>query len=221
VSAAATVGWREEDLHAWHVLRPLLDRGGYLPWSTGSMRPAGLVAVCNEIVHGARTRIVECGSGVSTVVLARRLRERGAGCLLALEHDRHWAALVNEQLRRDALDGIARVLDAPLEGEPAWYAPARLLELPDELDLLLVDGPPAYDAGHETRRAPALPRLQERLVAAAAVVLDDIARPGERDVLAGWEASTDWRFALDERAGVAIGRRQQDARATNLNRDSP
>ena len=58
-------------------------------------------------------------------------------------------------------------------------------------------------------------------MAGAAVVLDDIARPGERDVLAGWEASTDWRFALDERAGVAIGRRQHDARATTLNRDSP
>jgi hypothetical protein len=221
VSASAIVGWREEDLHAWHVLRPLLDRGGYLPWTTGSMRPAGLVVVCNEIVHGARTRIVECGSGVSTVVLARLLRERGAGRLVALEHDRHWAALVNELLRRDALDGIARVLDAPLEGEPPWYGPARLVEVPDELDLLVVDGPPACDAGHGMRRAPALPRFEERLVVGAAVVLDDIARPGERDVLAGWEASTDWRFALDERAGVAIGRRQQDARATNLNRDSP
>jgi hypothetical protein len=221
VSASAIVGWREEDLHAWHVLRPLLDRGGYLPWTTGSMRPAGLVVVCNEIVHGARTRIVECGSGVSTVVLARLLRERGAGRLVALEHDRHWAALVHEQLRREALDGTARVLDAPLEGEPPWYGPARLVEVPDELDLLVVDGPPACDAGHGMRRAPALPRFEERLVVGAAVVLDDIARPGERDVLAGWEASTDWRFALDERAGVAIGRRQQDARATNLNRDSP
>ena len=216
----ATVGWREEDLHAWHVLRPLLDRGGYLPWSTGSMRPAGLVSVCNEIVHGARTRIVECGSGVSTVVLARLVRERGAGRLLALEHDGQWAALVNEQLRRDALDDIARVLHAPLEGEPPWYAPARLLELPDEFDLLLVDGPPAYDAGHATRRAPALPRLQERLAVGAAVVLDDIARPGERDVLAGWEASTDWRFALDEHAGVAFGRRRHGTRPTTLNRDS-
>jgi hypothetical protein len=56
-------------------------------------------------------------------------------------------------------------------------------------------------------------------VAGAAVVLDDIARPGNRAVLAGWEASTDWRFALDERAGVAIGRRRHDARATNLHRD--
>lgn len=57
------------------------------------MRPAGLVAVCNEIVHGARTQIVECGSGVSTVLLARLLRERRAGGLVALEHDRHWAGV--------------------------------------------------------------------------------------------------------------------------------
>jgi hypothetical protein len=221
VSAPASVAWREEDLHAWHILRPLLDRGGYLPWSTGSIRPAGLVAVCNEIVHGARTRIIECGSGVSTVVLARLLREREAGRLLALEHDGKWAALVHEQLRREALDGIAGVLHAPLEGEPPWYAPAALIEVPDEFDLLLVDGPPAYDAGHQARRAPALPQLQERLVAGAAVVLDDITRPGEREVLAGWEVSTDWRFALDDRAGVAIGRRHHDTRATTLNRDSP
>jgi hypothetical protein len=213
VSATGIVGWREQDLHAWQVLRPLLDRGGYLPWSTGSMRPAGLVAVCNEIVHGARTRIVECGSGVSTVVLARLLRERGAGRLVALEHDRHWAALIQGQLRREALDGIARVLDAPLEGEPPWYASARLAEIPAELDLLVIDGPPAYAPGHQTRRAPALPRLGPRLVAGAAVVLDDITRAGEREVLAGWEATTDWRFNLDEHAGVAIGRRHHDTHA--------
>ena len=92
--------------------------------------------------------------------------------------------------------------------------------LPDELDLLLVDGPPACDAGHVMRRAPALPRFQERLVLGAAVVLDDIASRREREILPGWEASTDRRFALDERAGEAIGRRRHDASATNLNRDS-
>jgi hypothetical protein len=220
VSGPASVLGCEEDLHAWQVLRPLLDRGGYLPWTTGSMRPAALVAVCNEIIHGARTRIVECGSGVSTVVLARLLRERGAGGLVALEHDRHWVGLVQDQLRREALDGIARVLNAPLEGEPPWYGPAGLGEVHDEVDLLVVDGPPACHPGHETRRAPALPRLAERLAVGATVVLDDIARPGERHVVAGWEASTDWRFAIDERAGVAIGRRDQDAQATGLNPSS-
>jgi hypothetical protein len=78
---------------------------------------------------------------------------------------------------------------------------------PTRFDLLVVDGPPACDPGHGTRRAPALPRFGERLVVGATVMLDDISRPGEREVIARWEASTDWRFVLDERAGVAIGRR--------------
>lgn len=194
------------DLHAWHVLSPLLGQGGYLPWTTGSMRPAALVAVCNEVVHGARARIVECGSGASTVVLARLLRERGGGGLTAIEHDLHWATLVEDQLRREGLDPIARVLRAPLEGEPPWYGAAGLTAVPDEIDLLLVDGPPACDPGQGASRAPALPWFAPRLRAGAKVIVDDIDRPGEREVIGGWEASSQWRFELDERAGVAIGR---------------
>jgi predicted O-methyltransferase YrrM len=171
------------------------------------MRPSGLVAVCNDIVHGARTSVVECGSGVSTVVLARLLRERGAGTLTALEHDAHWAEMVRDLLRREDLDGVARVVDAPLEGDPPWYAEAALRELPAVVDLLVVDGPPANAAGQGTRRAPALPRLAHRLADGATVVLDDIARAGEREVLDGWEARSGWRFKRDERAGIAVGRR--------------
>jgi predicted O-methyltransferase YrrM len=196
-----------EDLHAWHVLRPLLDAGPYLPWSTGAMRPAGLVLVCNEIMYANRTSIVECGSGVSTVVLARLLRQRGAGTLAAVEHDEGWAARVGELLRREGLDRIARVLHAPLTGEPCWYDRSALEELPAAIDLLIVDGPPAHAAGDGDRRAPALDVLDPRLAPGATVVLDDIPRPGEREVLAGWEATTAWRFRVEERAGVAFGAR--------------
>jgi hypothetical protein len=98
-----------EDLHAWQVLRPLLDKGNYLPWSTGTMRPAGLVRVCNEIVHRGRTRIVECGSGVSTVVLARLLRQRGWRChhrgartRRAMGRDRHGHAAARIAARHRA-----------------------------------------------------------------------------------------------------------------------
>jgi Methyltransferase domain len=207
VSDPAVVGWEAEDHHAWQILRPLLDRGGYLPWTTGSMRPAGLVTVCNDVVHGARTRVVECGSGVSTVVLARLLRERRAGGVVALEHDAHWAAFVRDQLRREALEDVARVVDAPLRGDPPWYAPAALAEVPAQVDLLVIDGPPAGGRDDGTSRAPALAWFAPRLVDGATVVLDDIARAGEREVVAGWQASGDWRFEIDERAGVAVGRR--------------
>jgi predicted O-methyltransferase YrrM len=196
----------EADLHAWQILAPLLARDPYLPWTSGSMRPAALVAVCNEIVHGARTRIVECGSGMSTVVLARLLRERGAGGLVALEHDNHWAALVEEQLRTEDLSGIARVHYAPLGGQPPWYDLHDSDRLPAEVDLLIVDGTPAFDPCHGTHRAPALPWFAERLVAGATVILDDIDRDGEREVLAHWEASSDWRFTLDAITGTASGR---------------
>jgi len=194
-----------EDLHAWQILRPLLGAGGYLPWSTGAMRPAGLVAVCNEVVHGGRTRVVECGSGVSTVVLARLLRERGAGSVVAIEHDEAWATLVRDLLRREALEDVARVVHAPLAGDPPWYSPEALDELPEEIDLLVVDGPPADAAGEEHRRAPALGFFEPRLIPGAIVVLDDVQRPGERGVLASWEADTPWRFQMDESAGLAIG----------------
>jgi predicted O-methyltransferase YrrM len=197
-----------EDLHAWQVLRPLLAAGNYLPWSTGAMRPAGLVLVCNEIVRRGRTRIVECGSGVSTVVLARLLRQRGGGAtIVALEHDAQWAALVTDMLRRESLVDIARVVHAPLEGDPPWYARSALTEMPDDVDLLVVDGPPAYTPGQGRRRAPALAAFGPRLTETATVVLDDVNRPGERQVLTGWESETSWRFSVDEAAGVATGQR--------------
>jgi hypothetical protein len=201
----------EADLNAWQILAPLLSRDPYLPWTSGSMRPAGLVSVCNEIVHGARTRIVECGSGFGTVVLARLLRERGEGTLVALEHDRHWATLVEAQLGREGLSTFARVHHAPLGVDPPWYDLHEDDELPGEVDLLIVDGPPAFDPGHGTRRAPALPWFGERLVAGATVILDDIDREGEREVLSGWEGSSDWRFTLDPITGTALGRRVSQA----------
>jgi hypothetical protein len=197
-----------EDLHGWQILRPLLDQGNYLPWTTGTMRPAALVLVCNEIIHRRRTRIVECGSGVSTVVLARLLRQLGAGATIAaLEHDAHWASVVTDILRRESLLDFARVVHAPLVGIPTWYDNSALMQTPDDIDLLIVDGPPAHAPGHGLRRAPALKEFAQRLTETATVILDDVNRPGEREVLNRWEADTTWRFSIDDTAGVATGHR--------------
>jgi hypothetical protein len=197
-----------EDLHAWQVLRPLLAEGNYLPWSTGAMRPAGLVHVCNDIVHRGRTRIVECGSGVSTVVLARLLRQRGGGAtVVALEHDAQWATVVTDMLRRESLADVARIVYAPLEDDPPWYARSALAEMPDDVDLLVVDGPPAHAPGTGHLRAPALAAFGPRLTETATVILDDVNRPGERAVLTCWESETPWRLSVDDAASVATGRR--------------
>jgi hypothetical protein len=82
--------------------------------------------------------------------------------------------------------------------------------MPEQVDLLIVDGPPAHEPGHGRRRAPALAAFGPLLPETATVILDDVNRPGERDVLTAWESETSWRFSVDEAAGVATGRRGTD-----------
>lgn len=193
------------DLHAWHVLRPLLDGRPYLPFSSGSMRASGLVHVLNRIVHRAPAEVVECGSGTSTVVMARLIAQRRTGRLTALEHDARWATVVEEQLAAEGLHAIARVVLAPLE--KGWYASAGVAALPTPVDLLIVDGPPADQPELALARHPALARLASRLAPDAVVVLDDIGRAGEQTVLERWERESPWRFERLRDEAIAVGTR--------------
>jgi predicted O-methyltransferase YrrM len=196
--------------------------GPYLPWSAGVMRPAGLVIVCNDIVLNERRRVVELGSGVSTVLLARLLCQRsplGGFRIAAVEHDARWARWVIEQLDREGTGSDVVVVHAPLAPHPravaglSWYDEAaldrglRIAMRGDPIDLLLVDGPPAYAAGHGLVRYPALPVLCDWLAPGATVVLDDAERPGEQEVLRQWERETGLDFdRWADRAGVAVAR---------------
>jgi hypothetical protein len=166
-----------------------------------------------------RNRIVECGSGVSTIALARALRDRG-GRLHSLEHDSGWAAFVVAWLEREGLEGAATVIEAPLRPHPlsldgaGWYEAGALERLPEAgVELLLVDGPPAGGPGLARSRYPALPVLGDRLAHDAIVVLDDIDRPGEADVLQAWGRETPYRFERLIEQRIAIGRREPPAGA--------
>jgi predicted O-methyltransferase YrrM len=217
-----TVEWTADDARAMAVLRPLLDTGGYLPWSSGAMRASGLVTICNEIVLGGRRRMVELGAGTSTLLFARLLRQEGAGgTLVAVEHDARWATWVTERLEREGLSDVAQVVLAPLGTHPLgvdglpWYA-AEPLEAALQgapVDLLLVDGPPAFESDAALARYPALPALLPFLAPDAVVVLDDVIRAGEAEVLERWETETP--FSFERRTAEAIGLGRADSPAAS------
>jgi predicted O-methyltransferase YrrM len=192
------------------TLNRLLAAGPALPADAWSLDDAALAVVIAEIDGGRRT-VVECGSGRSTVVIARFLRELGDGSVHSLEHDPAWAQLTRMRLAAEGLAAIATVIEAPLSAHPLapagcrWYAPWALRELPEGLDLLLVDGPPAGEEPIERSRYPALPALADRLAPGAVVILDDVGRAGERWVLGCWEAEHTIRFERRLGDGVAIG----------------
>lgn len=184
----------------------------HLTWSTGAMTEAGLARLCDEVRARTRPVVVECGSGFSTMTLARLLQER-EGTLLSLEHHPSWATRVSRNLEAAGLSKTARVKLAPLEpnvlgrGGLPWYADEALLSVPDRIDVLLVDGPPAFEPEIALARYPALPALIERLAPGGVVILDDIDRGGEQQILRDWEREFDLRFEVLQTERIAVGRR--------------
>lgn len=178
-------------------------------WSESAMRPAALATVCEEIAARRAPWMVECGSGFSTLALAAALRARD-GRLVSLEHDPAWAERVRSELVAAELDRFARVVHAPLAPHPLardgleWYAARALVTLPARIDVLLVDGPPAFAPGHGLSRYPALPALADRLAPGATVVLDDIDRPGELEVLRAWERDHGVAFQVRSAERIAL-----------------
>ncbi|MGH2985784.1 MAG: class I SAM-dependent methyltransferase [Solirubrobacterales bacterium] len=196
------------------MIGPILDRllgaGPPLEFTDWALEPAALELVLARI--GADCdRVVECGSGLSTIVIARLLAGRGHGRVEALEHEPAWASEVRRRIEDEGVADRARLVEAPLGAHPLaepgchWYDPDAVASLSASIDLLLVDGPPAGEPGIERARYPALPALASRLRRGATVILDDAGRPGERWVLDRWQEQTGVRFERRSTDRVAIG----------------
>jgi len=142
------------------------------------------------VAHRRPQRVVELGSGLSTLIIAAALRSNGAGRLISIDADRNYAAITRSELERQGLADWAEVRIAPLtesllEGETRpWYDTTVLADLSD-IDLLLIDGPPTLLRADI--RYPALPFFWPRLTAGAIALLDDAARSAERAIAQRWQ----------------------------------
>lgn len=151
--------------------------------------PDFLLAVARRVLTTRPARVVECSSGVSTLLIARALQLNGAGHVYSLEHEVAYAEKTRQELDRHGLGDWATVIHAPLGacrtevGEQRWYDISALPE--GDINLLVIDGPPGTTG--PLARYPAGPQLFARLSSGAAVYLDDADRPDERDAVARWQ----------------------------------
>lgn len=165
----------------------------YLPWSNSAMRPAAVATIVNDVIVNGRRSAVEFGAGISTLYIARTIHANG-GRILSFDDDADWAALVNRLLAEAGLAEAGRVVHAPL-GPCAealdgltWYDRATVArEIEGQgFDLMLADGPKAYQPGRERARYPAFPAVRAQMAARSVCILDDIDRPGEAEILRRW-----------------------------------
>ena len=119
--------------------------------------------------------VVELGSGVSTLVVAKA----GAKKVISIDHSGEFADKTREVLQEHKVRGVEiRVaqLKAHISGVD-WYDTAVIKDL-KRIDLLIVDGPPG--SKNPEARMPARAEFIAKLSPKAIVVIDDVNREGER-----------------------------------------
>ncbi len=182
------------------------------PMREWACSPDLLTTILEQINFHRPGQVLELGSGVSTLVAAYGLKQRGSGRLLALEHDPLHVVITEQRLANHQLNDLAQVTHAPLETiavggrQRAWYATDALAQL-DAIDLLIIDGPPGIVG--ELARYPALPLLYDRLSDEAVIIMDDGQRDEEQLIVALWLEQFDDLTAesLPSEKGTVILRR--------------
>ncbi len=169
-----------EDLCQRGTLGALRRAWGNTGWSAGLDY---LEAVARHAAE-AEQPILECGSGLTTLLLGLLTRGRGVA-VWSLEHHPDWLERVQGALDAFGLDHVT-LCHAPLqarEGGYAWYDAPRA-QMPTGFGLVICDGPPGSTPGG---RYGLVPVLREHLADGCTILMDDAARPGEADVLRRWQ----------------------------------
>lgn len=152
------------------------------------------------LIRNTSSDVLECGSGLSTIVYGLALRGKTIR-LVALEHQQEWFDRVNDELTRTGQEAV-QLIRTPLVnyGEYDWYDWASELR-GQWFGIVICDGPPSTTLGG---RYGLLPVVQDQLRSPTTILLDDSSRDGEREALrrwkmefgAAWEDNDDGQFTM-------------------------
>lgn len=175
--------------------QPLCERlglaTGALPYTPDwSAAPDFLELIVDHALAHKPAVIVECGSGMTTLMLARCCALNGVGHVYSLENGADYAASTRAAVAGYGLAQHSTVIHAPLRPytldgrDYQWYDADQLTI--GAIDMLVIDGPPGFIQKHS--RYPALPLLRSRLADRCAIFMDDAARPDEKELVEMWQA---------------------------------
>lgn len=161
-------------------------------WGTSWAGEADLLAETARRAAKSHGAILECGSGLTTLLAA----VYASAPVYALEHQPYWGRRIRRLLDRHKLDG-ATVVDAPLEsrGQFDWYSTGGLPRR--KFSLVICDGPPT--ATTKGGRYGLLPCMHECLEENAVILLDDYRRDTDKDIVPRW--SDEFGVTIEEVRG--------------------
>ena len=153
-----------------------------------SAAPDFLKLIADNCLKSRPQTILECSSGITTLVLARCCQINNFGHVYSLENEDEYADTTSKQLHQLGLSAFADVIHSPLQGKVIanqlydWYQTDKINI--SSVDMLVIDGPSGFI--QKNSRYPALPVLFNSLSKGCKVFLDDASRPDEKEIVEIW-----------------------------------
>lgn len=170
------------------VLLDLIYGWGNEAWSARDE----YLAACISHASSASGAILECGAGLSSIVLAAVAKQH---CIThwVLEHKPEWANKVQGYLNEYGLTSIIQTNPLKDYGDFCWYD-VNLKIMPTEFHLVVCDGPPRRTKGG---RYGLIPIMKSKLNSGATILLDDGGRKEELDIAERWKTELACSFTLE------------------------
>lgn len=204
---------QQRKYQAYFSLFNLIDFRLPVPYMTSWAATPELALAVFEIIKTEKPKqIVELGSGISSLICCYGIEQNGEGALFSLDHDKKYAQKTKTMLSRHGLDCYATISHAPLVSQTIdsnsciWYD-CSSLNCPDQIELLIVDGPP-FKTQNKARN-PALDFFHLQLASSATIVVHDTLRTEESAIIESWlrkypEFSKE---VIDSEKGITVLRR--------------
>lgn len=153
-----------------------------------AMNPDSLLLLSDLVRQRKPKKILEIGSGTSTVWMATFAASVNAQ-LISVDHLEEYRETTHQSLRDLGLEAqvdlrLAELMEIEIGGETAkWYDADQFADLYD-IDMVIVDGPP--ESTGLNPRFPAFPLLRDKLSSGALIVVDDLHREQETQMVEKW-----------------------------------
>ncbi len=183
---------KSDDIYCFSILQPLLIGLPYLPFNGGALRPFGIAYILNEIIINQRKFILEFGSGLSTIMMARLIKKNNLNSMIyTIEHNHEWACIITNYLKNEDLLQYVKIIKTDLKeiqtsvGKVNWYEKYKILSVikNEKFDLIIIDGPPANAENIKYSRYPGLTEMFPYFDQDFCLILDDSNREGEREII--------------------------------------
>ncbi|MCE1254738.1 MAG: class I SAM-dependent methyltransferase [Anaerolineae bacterium] len=143
----------------------------------------------NHIFEYKPLTIFELGSGLSTIFCAYALEKLGRGRIISLDHEQQYYQKSQKLIEDHALTQYVQLIHAPLvdtliDGKKGLWYDQKNLPAIEQIDMLIVDGPPSTI--QDEARYPALPLLKKFIGPHTLIFLDDAGRPDEQKTVKRW-----------------------------------